>query len=48
MKILNPFRNLSTEELVCAYEMYTELGDTDAIGWVVETFCDKAKIYIDF
>ena len=46
--MLNPFRNLSIDELVCAYEMYSELGDTDAIGWVVETFCDRSKIYINF
>jgi hypothetical protein len=48
MKMLNPFRNLSTSELVCAYEMYTDLNDSEAIEWVVETFCDKAKIYVDF
>ena len=48
MKMLNPFRNLSTSELVCAYEMYTDLNDDEAIEWVVETFCGKANIYVDF
>ena len=48
MKMLNPFRNLSTSELVCADEMYTDLNDSEANKWVVETYSRKAKIYVDF
>ncbi len=48
MIMLNPFRNLSTSELVCAYEMYSEMRDDEAVAWVTESFCSKAKIYVDF
>jgi len=41
---LNPFLKFSIYELEIAYVVFTQDGDTEAIDWVIESFCLQATL----
>lgn len=46
--IKNPFHDLSLDELSTAYVNFTHSEDTEAVEWVIEAFCLKLKLDINF
>lgn len=46
--IKNPFHDLSLDELSVAYVNFTNSEDIEAVEWVVEAFCVKLKLNINF
>ena len=46
--IKNPFRDLSLDELSIAYVNFTQVEDVEAVEWVVDAFCLKLKLNINF
>jgi len=46
--IKNPFHDLSLDELSTAYVSFTHRKDTEAVNWVIEAFCLKLKLDINF
>ena len=46
--IKNPFRDLSLDELTLAYVNFSQAEDTEAVQWVIDAFCLKLKLDINF
>ena len=44
----NPFRDLSLDELSIAYVNFTHANDTEAVEWVVDAFCVKLELNVNF
>lgn len=44
----NPFWDLTLDELEVAYVNFSMAGDEEAVVWVVEAFCLKLELNINF
>ena len=43
----NPFLHFTFPELEEAYVLFTIMEDTEAVAWVEDAFCLKAKLEVD-
>jgi hypothetical protein len=44
----NPFSDLTLDELEIAYVNFSQTDDIEAVEWVIEAFCLKLKLDINF